>query len=335
MIRLIDLATVGDGEHRSGWPYCMGSLQPLLKPDAPVLLDDFCERTFLYDKKWHDEYIHTDPWIATFHHPPDMPSWYFPALHLQNLRKNQRWLASEPNLRMIISMGGNLTKWCQKEWPKIPTVTIRHPTGRPMVYWSPERFRANRKKRVVQIGWFLRNTCAIYHASVPKWLKKTHLCQKLNWVEYAHWLCKKTYAQLHPERTDTGETEPMAQLADAQYDLLLAENVVLIEVVSAVANNTVVECMARHTPICINRHPGPEYYLGKDYPLFYDHFSDIEELLTMDNILAAHEYLKTMDKWWIRGGMFREQVRAACIRHIPECREVAETPVNDLPAFTI
>ncbi len=335
MLKLTDLNIVGAGEHRSGWPYCIEALTPLLHDDAPVLLDDFVERTFLYDKKWHHELVYERPWIGVLHHPPDMPNWYFDKLHLQNLIHNPRWVASLPYCRMFISMGTNLTKWLRQTFPNVPVTTLRHPTGRPMVYWSPERFEANTKKRLVQVGWFLRNTHAIYQADAPAWMKKTHLCQKLNWIEYAHWLCKKSYAQLHPERTEINETETMAQVDDTRYDLLLAENVAFVEVISAVANNTVVECMARNTPICINRHPGPEYYLGRDYPLFYDHFSEIPEVLTIPKILAAHAYLAKMDKWWIRGGMFREHVRAACLEHIPECRAFTTRKVAEHQAYSI
>ena len=331
MLKLVDLNTVGEGEHRSGWPYCIQALRPLFTEDAPVLFDDFVERTFLYDKKWHDEIVHTGPWVGVIHHPPDMPGWYMDNLHLQNLDSHPRWQASLPNLKMIISMGDNLTTWLEKKWPDIPVVTIRHPTGRPMVEWTPERYWLNREKKVVQVGWFLRNTTAIYQTAVPVTLKKAHLCQKLNWVEYAHWLCTKTYKALHPERADVGTTERISQLNDIDYDVLLAENVVMIEVISAVANNTVVECIARNTPLCINRHPGPVSYLGEDYPLYYDHFSQIPEVLTQQRIMDAHEYLRHMDKWWIRGAMFREQVRTACQRHVAECAN-SPTPVGELRA---
>jgi len=110
MLKLVDLATVGAGEHRSGWPYCLESLKSLFSDDAPVLFDDFCERTFLYDAKWHGEYVHETPWVGVLHHPPDMPNWYLRQLHLQRLHENERWQESLSNLRLLISMGGNLTE---------------------------------------------------------------------------------------------------------------------------------------------------------------------------------------------------------------------------------
>lgn len=324
MLRLLNLELIGEGQHRSGWPYAINALRPLLDPDAEILLDDFVERTFLYDQKVKIDIVHTVPWVGVLHHPPDMPAWYMDHMRLQNLLNDPRFLASFKHLRMLIVMGANLHRWCQFTWPKIPCVTIKHPTGRPMLYWSPERFHDNPRQQVVQVGWFLRNMAAIYHAHVPRWLKKAHLMQHTNyWANYMLSQSKRMYAQLHPERVEYGQVSRILSIDDTDYDLLLSENVVFMEAVSAVANNTVIECIARNTPICINRHPGPEYYLGKNYPLFYNHFDEIEGLLTMDNILAAHDHLCKIDKWWMRGNMFMEQVLAACIKHIPECREAA------------
>lgn len=105
---------------------------------------------------------------------------------------------------------------------------------------------------------------------------------------------------------------------DAWYDVLLSENIVFVELLSAVANNTVVECIARNTPIVVNRHPGPMSYLGPDYPLYYDDLREVPDLLTEDRIMAAHYHLARLDKWWIRGPLFAEHLRNACVQHVPE-----------------
>ena len=51
-----------------------------------------------------------------------------------------------------------------------------------------------------------------------------------------------------------------------RYDCLLPENVMAIELFDASANNVVVECIARNTPIIVNRHPAVVEYLTADYP---------------------------------------------------------------------
>lgn len=322
MLRYINYNIVGEGEHRSGWPYCIDALRPLFSEESPILFDDFTERSFLYDAHHRPPGPHPHlscPWVGVFHHPHDIPTWYLPQMRLQNLFDKPEWRASVANLKLAIVLGANLYDWWRVTYPNIPVAMVKHPTGRPLLEWSPDRFLASTPRRVVQVGWFLRNTTAIKQAVMPEWLQKSHLKQNNYWSGRIEPICAAHYRKVE-KRTDHGTVEIINQLSDTDYDLLLAESVVFVEVISAVANNAVVECIARNTPICVNRHPGPLSYLGDAYPLFYDRFDDIEKVLTCENIMAAHEYLCRLDKWWIRGGMFREQVHAACVEHVPECR---------------
>ena len=100
-----------------------------------------------------------------------------------------------------------------------------------------------------------------------------------------------------------------------RYDCLLAENVVAIELFDSSANNVLVECIARNTPIIVNRHPAVVEYLTDGYPLYFSDPSEIPELLTMDRVVAAHEYLAGLDKSWLDGVSFRESV-GSILRHL-------------------
>jgi len=322
VLKLINFQPVGAGQHRSGWPYCLNAIRRLVDGQASsIVLDDFVERTFFYDNVRLQQFSHRRPWVGIMHHPPDMPNWYMPELHLQQLHISDRWQRSVKNLRLLLTMGDNLTSWCKQQWPDIPCETLRHPTGLPQFYWSPEKFLGHAKKPVLQVGWFLRNMVALQQAQLSDSFEKIQLVQKSEWVPRVTAACETFYDQYHPERRYHGMVRKIAAVSDVEYDEWLAESVVLIEVISAVANNTVVECIIRNTPICVNRHPGPEYYLGKAYPLFYEHFSDIPDVLTIDNVLAAHHYLRTLDKWWIHGDAFCEHLQAACRQHLPEWQD--------------
>lgn len=315
MISPVKLAAVGAGEHRSGWPYCMGMLSPIFSDNAPYLFDDFCERTFMYDAKWNDESFHKKPWIGVLHHPPDMPDWYFPHMHLRMLHENERWLKSLPYLRMLLTMAPAITEWCKQQWPALPVATLRHPTGLPTMYWSPDRFLRNEPKKLVQVGWFLRDSSAIHYIKAPDFLQKCHLDQNQQWPKIAENMCIEQ--RRNRGERPYGDTRRIYRCDDIAYDLLLATNVVFMHVLAAGANNAVVECIMRNTPICINRAEGPVFYLGKDYPLFFDTEEDICTVLTVDNIMAAHEYLKTMEKQWIYGEVFRESVVSVLSRQFP------------------
>ena len=91
-------------------------------------------------------------------------------------------------------------------------------------------------------------------------------------------------SDVHMKYTDTFE----------EYDELLTKNVVFIELFDASANNTVLECIVRGTPIIINNVGGIYEYLGKNYPLYFENLEDIDSLLTYDKIFNAYHYMKTL-----------------------------------------
>ena len=93
-----------------------------------------------------------------------------------------------------------------------------------------------------------------------------------------------------------------------EYDDLLTKNIVFIELFDASANNTIVECIIRNTPIMVNKIPGVVDYLGENYPLYYHHLNEIPALLTEKNILSAHQYLLRLDKHDLEINYFTKKV---------------------------
>ena len=81
-----------------------------------------------------------------------------------------------------------------------------------------------------------------------------------------------------------------------EYDELLTKNIILVDLFDASANNTILECLVRNTPIFVNKLPAVIEYLGPDYPLYFNNVHEINHLLTPKNIIKANEYLKNLDK---------------------------------------
>lgn len=90
-----------------------------------------------------------------------------------------------------------------------------------------------------------------------------------------------------------------------EYDKLLSENIVFINLVDASAVNTIIECIVRNTPIIVNKHPAVVELLGEDYPLYYkndtsDYYNinkEIENLVSNGlKIKKAYSYLSKMNK---------------------------------------
>ena len=88
-------------------------------------------------------------------------------------------------------------------------------------------------------------------------------------------------------------------LSNNEFDEILTNNIVFLNLVDASATNTVLECIVRNTPIIINKHPAIVELLGNDYPLFYENNMEyneitnaVKELLSnANNIEKASLYL--------------------------------------------
>ena len=119
-------------------------------------------------------------------------------------------------------------------------------------------------------------------------------------------------------RPDRGAVTELDRVDAPAYDRLMSENLVFLELLDASATNTIVECIARNTPVLVNRLPGPEFYLGPDYPLFYDDIAEVEALLTPERILAAHRHLQALPKDWLSAEAFAQSLARGCLDLVPE-----------------
>jgi polysaccharide pyruvyl transferase WcaK-like protein len=82
-----------------------------------------------------------------------------------------------------------------------------------------------------------------------------------------------------------------------EYDTLLSQNIVYINLVDASAINTLIECIVRNTPILINKIPSVVELLGNDYPLYYENDIDVYHILSdATNIKKAYYYIKNIPK---------------------------------------
>jgi hypothetical protein len=283
---------VGAGSHRSGWPYVMRHLEPLQDP-LGILLDDFVERTFCYLPDPTTQY--DVPWAGVFHHPPHMPS-FAPERHdPAELFATDGWRRNLPTLRHAVALSRHLGDWLREQLP-VPVTVLSHPTEVPELKWSVDRYLANPTKCLHQFGMYLRNTRLIYQIPDTRGhLRIRSYADEPVWRQYDRDVLEYWRRQgLRPEQPVT--VIEAKHCDNTMYDRILSENVVVTEVFSASANNLVLECLARNTPLLINPHPGVQEYLGRDYPLYFEALDDIYELLAPQRLAAASEYLSGRDK---------------------------------------
>lgn len=293
---------IGRRMHRSGWPYAFKHLTTIVGDDG-ILFDDFIEQTFCYT---HNPKPYTQPWVGVFHHPPHPPTFSNSQEALKLMfEKNCAFKASLPHLKMAITLSEHLAEFLQ---PRLdcPVVNLKHPIELSLNTWCPRRYETNCQKKLVQVGFYMRNTQLMHQfPDVRHFIKlKPHLSK--DWMVEWDNRVRVHWDRLGIRTTFKTDVLPYKFCTPSQYDRLLAENVVLMEFFDLSAANGILDCIARNTPIITNRHPATIEYLGKDYPLFFDHPQQIPGLL--HKVPEAHEHLKSMCKAWTRGEHFTSRI---------------------------
>jgi hypothetical protein len=162
----------------------------------------------------------------------------------------------------------------------------------PRIKWEWNRFIKNKDKKIVQVGWWLRKLHTIYQLPTAKYRK---IFLKITHAD-VDGLLKKEREILLKEGTFNDKmyetVQSITYIPHAEYDRLLAENIIIINLYDSSANNTVIECIVRNTPLLVNPIEPVIEYLGRDYPFY---FTSLEEAAAkaedLDLIYSTHIYL--------------------------------------------
>lgn len=295
------------GNHRSGWPYAVSYLAPLHKPHG-IYLDMFIERTFV----WSPEGVrpHNKPWIGFIHVPPNVPDWFQYEQSNQSVFQTSAWKDSIPNCRGLITLSGYHREALEKQFD-FPIRNLLLPNEIPELIWNFDNFIKNKDKKIIQLGWWLRKLHAIYQLPASDYRK---IFLKVTEQSYLKVLMDREKKMLvkRGEFDDSmyDSVDVVSYLADNEYDKWLSENIAFLDLYDSSANNAVVECIVRGTPLLVNPLPSIVEYIGKDYPFYYKTYSEaIEKASNLELVKAVHEYLlacPTRNK--LSGDYFRESL---------------------------
>jgi tetratricopeptide (TPR) repeat protein len=310
--------------HRSGWGFALDALAPLHHSEGTPF-DGFIENNFAWlhrapgvrpaevlermrregtyallatsEEKGITPY--TRPWVGVIHNPPGMPAWYMPQDSPQAIFAKDVWKRSAKHCKGLFTLSAYAARWV-RDATGLPVSALVSPTETPAVRFDFDRFAANRSKKIVQIGWWLRSLSAIYHLPVPRGNPAGY--EKIRLVPHPFERADEYFRQLveaearhegrAPEARFAENTREVQHVSDGKYDDLLAENIAFVRLYDASANNTVTECIARGTPLLINPLPAVTEYLGPSYPFYYDSLADAaEKAMDLDLIRRTHLYL--------------------------------------------
>lgn len=322
--------------HRSGWSYVVGGLMnldaPRLLRKSQLLVDTYVDRSF----HWGADTLkalkvipYTNPWIGFIHHTFDTTHSEY---NCTKLFENPDFIESLKTCKAIITLSDTLANQIAEKLTDIQVYVLTHPTEFVDNMFTMQKFLSNPNKKVVQVGAWLRNPYAIYELSLGNnplnvtkaALKGREMDQYFAPANYLTSLqavlMEPTHASsssgcsknpCRPKNTTNKYCEGAYNMLEVQYqsvsviehiendefDTLLSENVVFLNLIDCSAVNTVIECVVRNTPLVINRLPALEELLGKQYPGFYGNLTQAATLCTDLNLISQMSlYISKLDK---------------------------------------
>ena len=330
--------------HRSGWNYALRALAPL-HHDAGLHFDDFIERHFAWQHKADVRPVHVllkmklegtfetlatseergivpyrRPWIGVVHNPQNMPPWFHFDESPQAIFAKDIWKQSLDACLGLFTFSDYTARWLREQTGK-PVSPLIHPTEMSPIVFDFERYLRNPCKLILQIGWWLRKLTAIYRLPIgvdnAMGYRKVRLVPQFIPDARAHLNRlierERQMLGLTIDRRWAENTTEEDQVSNEEYDRLLSENIAFVELHDANANNVVIECVARATPLLINPLPAVVEYLGHDYPLYYTSLEEARsKALDVDLLHRGHQYLLTCDtRTKLSGSHFLEQFRTS------------------------
>ena len=287
------------GHHRSGWAIAIEALRPE-HSDAGVLFDGFLDRTFSREMnpRYEQDLPLTRPWTGFFHNPHSLPEWFPDGPKIERMVASEKFQQSLPHCLGLFTLSKDLAEFLRAR-TGVTVSALVHPTEIPPAQFDFESFLANTDKKIVSIGWWLRRTLSIQYLPLDMTspyrkirlklgdtlLDKTRM--GLSRLEFVNeWRNRKLDGRY---RDNTIEAD---YLPASEYDDWLARNIVFLDLFSASANNAVIECIARGTPLLVNPLPSVVEYLGVDYPLYFHSLEEAaDKACQFDLVLKAHRHL--------------------------------------------
>jgi hypothetical protein len=321
--------------HRSGWQYVVDNVILQLNnltTTKPLIIDTFIDKTF----NWNYEFYsykgivpYKTPWVGFIHHTY---SSYNNDYNCQALFENSGFLNSLPQCKCIFVLSEYLKTQIQESLREfnfnIPIINLVHPTDNPDIVFNWDLFMNNKNKQLIQVGNWLRNVFGIYRVDLPETsiIKQKSILQNNNSSNYfappnfldtlkdqlnttedtasdAVDICRNAFQNMHIKGLfDTivdmeNSVKTISYLDNVDYDTLLSQNIVFLNLVDASAVNTLIECIMRCTPIIVNKLPAVMELLGSNYPLYYKSYYEVSQILDdTERIRQGYLYLVDLDK---------------------------------------
>jgi hypothetical protein len=272
------------GHHRDGWGAATRVLSKIHDPNG-VKLYDWADRIF------KNQAPIDHPWCGFLHNVLTYPDKEYPEKYrekiypLSELVEKEFFLKSLEKCKGLYTLSKHTANFLKRK-VNCPITSFTHPVRQPSETFSFDKFM-NSNKKVVTAGQWLRR----YHSLVEIRSNFEKIILKLNDFEHDYEEAQRYAGDKQFDVTI------MKYLPHLEYDNMLTESIIFLDLYDCAACNTILECIIRNTPILINVLPGIVEYLGPDYPFYYTSFEEASAKLADTSLIKeVHEYLKNLDK---------------------------------------
>ncbi|HEY2722309.1 MAG TPA: hypothetical protein VGI82_11320, partial [Chitinophagaceae bacterium] len=220
-----------------------------------------------------------EPWIGFIH--STITLWPFlqdEYLLLDDIIQSEAFYDSLDFCKGIFTLSDYLARYTRNKLNhSVKIEMLKHPTEFTSVLFNFEKFL--KEKKVVHAGVWLRKVSSFYQLNATGYRKIMLLTPRL--LTYL-----ETELNYYPNlRIDFPSVEILQRLSNNEYDHLLSESVVFLDLCDSSASNTVVECLARGTPLLVNKLQPVVEYLGEEYPFYYSTLEEAGQKLSDINLI--------------------------------------------------
>ncbi len=263
---------LGQKQPTLGWQFALRALGSLTHPKG-VLFDSMVDTTFGWRVPHYRGCLpHSEPWIGVVHNPARMPGGDEAVAGPEAYCATEAFRRSLPNCLGLFALSESQADWFRRLG--VPVEIVPHPVDLRLPLFSEAGYRRSSPRQLLQIGTWLQRPESFSRLASPGHKK----------------------IQLGVPGDASGPAAPdieaMPFRSAYHYEALLQRSVVFADVTAAAAHPVLLECLARATPIVVNRHPAIVEQLGAAYPLFYESLEEASALLASEEaLIAGHRFL--------------------------------------------
>jgi hypothetical protein len=275
--------------HRFGWNMVISELHHVFTNPYGIYFDTWTDVNYICNR---NRIPNGAPWVGIFHLTPVLYKNYYSNHNIDLLASNKDFINDLQNCKGIFTLSTYMKHYVdylllKMGYSHIKTDVLYHP-----VEFSAELFNPSRIdtiNTIISLGSQLRKCTTLYKVNVNYnriWLSGRT-------TEWSYIMLREECNEFNISISNEERNRvSIQQLSNEDYDTLLGNSYVIIDLYDASANNALIECIARNIPCFVSRIPAVIDYIGSDYPLLFTELSELEAMLGNKPLIReAYQYL--------------------------------------------